>query len=139
MEIQSYRTLPPLIPVQRFIADVMSEKQQAAWLEDARHLAKDLRQGCFRQMDYGVKGGDAGERCIGKIEGQHVALAEGDVRIEAACNVEHAGREVEAKDICSLVAQIAGDVAGAAAYVADLSVAIESGSEVCEQFPIERL
>jgi hypothetical protein len=139
VEVHVDRTLPPIVSVQCVVSDVKAEQQKTSGLEHPGHLSKDLRQRFSGEVDDRVERGDAGQRCVGKIERQHVSLAKGNIRIEASRLFEHAEGEIQTEHMRAGVVQMAGDVAGTAAHVTNLALAFDRDGEAGQQLTIERL
>jgi hypothetical protein len=122
-----------------FVADVEGQQEQAASCEDAMHFGEGGDQRGFGDVHDRIEGGDAGEGIAGQIEREHVAFAEVHAGIEAPSMDQHGGREVEAEDGRAGVVEIARDVAGTAAHVADYAASGCGGGETIEQLAVEGL
>jgi hypothetical protein len=131
----------PAFPLSdRFIADVKCEQEQAARLQNAAHLAKNHGQRGLRHIHDGVERGDAGECRIRDIQREHVSFAEANIRIQPLRFLDHTWRKVQPEQRGNArVAQIPGDVPGAAAYVANIAAPRDLGGEAIEQLAVERL
>src|SRR5262245_57151425 len=90
-------------------------------------------------MDQRIEGDDPGPGVIRVAEGGHVALPELDVGIQTASLSEHALGEIDSRDVDAALAEIACDVTGPAAEIADGPDPLRRGGEAVEQLPVERL
>src|SRR6185436_2293281 len=86
-----------------------------------------------------VEGNHAGPRPVRYVEGAHVALLERHPRVQGAGLPDHGRGEIDADDLQAAVVEIAADVAGSAADVADGSGTAYGGGEPVEELAVQRL
>ncbi len=86
-----------------------------------------------------AKSSDPRKGRVFQIKIHHIAYMEGQIRIQFSGVLDHARREVKAKNSCARLVQIAGHMAGSAAHVTYFPSISDLSREPVEQFSIERL
>jgi len=121
------------------IPGVKPKQQEAIGAQDPVDFLEHHGQRLPGNVYDGIEGGDPRERFVREVEGQHVPFAKGNAGIEPSSLLHHARGEVEAKDGCAGIPQIASHVTGAAPHVAYLASSLSLLGEAVEQLAIERL
>src|ERR1700728_5126117 len=105
------------------------KQQQPARLQHSSHFTKYRKQRFFGKVNDGIKCRDPSKCSIGKVQRHHVSFPEGNVWIELPGLLQHSRRKIQTENGCASIAQVAGDVAGAAAHVTYVATSYDRGSE----------
>ena len=138
VEVELHANAPFFFEAYIVETDVESEKNQPAGFQNTVEFAKKRGKVGPRNVNDGIESDDGRPGTIFDVEREHVAQAEFNSGIELASLLEHSLGKVEAEHIHATVVEVAGDVARAAAEVANRAGSLDAGGEMVEQLPIQR-
>jgi hypothetical protein len=125
--------------VKNFVAAMKGKQQQPARLQYSQHLAKDRGQRFSGNVDDGIERRDPGKRSIRKIQRQHVALPERNVRVQSPCLLQRSRRKIQSENRRARIPQVARHLTRPAPHVTNLATSSDFSGKAIEQSPVQRL
>jgi hypothetical protein len=139
VEVNGDFLTPPLIQMNRLLADVEGEQQETARSQNSPKLAQRPRHIAARDVDDRVEGDEACPSSVGCVQRSHVALSELDLGSQASRSFHHCGRQVNSTNLNALLMQVTSDVSGAATHVTSRADGAHARRKSVKQLSVEWL